>query len=239
MATTTIMIEEPSTMLLLTTPKQEQLPLFCCFSNANSSYSTHKDLVLANLNTFYQNQAYLDKFCSLIAKDSTEISLRVFDWFATNYAKKFHTVITRPKIQGCANDTTSTSFANAAVMQVERLKVFEDYKLQLSKYHKQMFDPFCRAGEADNILFTYNGQAFETGIKQLNFFKWIIENKIDTYIKEHHAEITVDMKTNGSTAKHKEHTSNTNNKTRKKREELSSSANKFIIKEQVDIDIIF
>ena len=52
------------------------------------SYSTQNSLLLNNLLQFYQtNTDYLDKMLSIINGDS-QVSLRIVDWFATNYAKK-------------------------------------------------------------------------------------------------------------------------------------------------------
>ena len=55
--------------------------------NASASYTTQNDLLLNNLMDFYKNEAYLNKMLKIITGES-KISLRIVDWFATNYAKK-------------------------------------------------------------------------------------------------------------------------------------------------------
>ena len=151
-----------------------------------------------------------------IITGESKISLRIVDWFATNYAKKYYTLFT---IDG-----------------IRRFKVYYDYKLKLKAYSKKRFDPFCRW---DRISIPYkNDTCIETTIGQLNFFKWALENRIIEYIDEHYSEIEDDMNTRNSTSKRKEETVD-NSKTRKKREELSISATKSIKKEKVEIVVQF
>lgn len=52
-----------------------------------SAYSTQNDLLLNNLKDFYRDNDCLDEMLSIINGES-KISLRIVDWFATNYAKK-------------------------------------------------------------------------------------------------------------------------------------------------------
>ena len=56
----------------------------------NSSYTTQNDLLLKNLLVFYNtdDNDNLDNMLRIITGES-KISLRIVDWFATNYAKKF------------------------------------------------------------------------------------------------------------------------------------------------------
>ena len=186
----------------------------------STNYTTQNDLLLNNLMEFYKKEEYLDKMLKIITGDS-KISLRIVDWFATNYAKKFYTLYTIDIEQG--NNS-------------KRFKVYFDYKLKLKAYSKRRFDPFCRW---ERISVPYKGDKFiETTIGQLNFFKWAIENKVIDYIEENYETIEKDMNTRNSTSKRKE-LKLENTKTRKKREELSISATKSIKKEDVEIVVQF
>jgi hypothetical protein len=148
------------------------------------------------------------------------ISLRIVDWFVTNYAKKNYTLYQMTNQHG----------------ENIRFKVYFDYKLKLKAYSKKRFDPFCRW---DRISIPYkNGTFIETTIGQLNFFKWAIENKIVDFIEEHYDVIEKDMNSRNSTSKKTEGLTD-NAKTRKKREELSISATKSIKKEDVEIVVKF
>jgi len=215
----------------------------------SKNYSTQNDLLLTNLLEFYNtdNNNNMDRMLKIINGES-RISLRIIDWFATNYAKKYYTVY---QVQ----DTD------------RRFKVYNDYKLKLKAYSKKRFDPFCRW---DRITVPYkNGAHIQTTIGQLNFFKWAIENSVIDYIEQNYATIEKDMNNRNSTSKSKSLsdssvssastestiadmndgdnnstsdgivTGDINNKTRKKREELSISATKSIKKEKVEIVVNF
>ena len=195
----------------------------------SSGYTTQNDLLLNNLIEFYKHDNNLDNMLKIITGES-KISLRIVDWFATNYAKKFYTLY---DIELLDKKTENTDQTSAKV--VKRFKVYIDYKLKLKAYSKQRFDPFCRW---ERISIPYkNGTFIETTIGQLNFFKWALENKIIKFIEENYDEIEQDMNSRNSTSKRKELVDNS--KTRKKREELSISASKSIKKEKVEITVNF
>lgn len=186
--------------------------------NFIANYTTQNELLLNNLMEFYKNDNNLSRMLKIITGES-KISLRIVDWFATNYAKKYYTLYT-------IDDNNQT----------KRFKVYFDYKLKLKAYSKKRFDPFCRW---DRISIPYKNEMFiETTIGQLNFFKWAIENKVIDYIDENYDVIEKDMNSRNSTSKRKE-TLVDNSKTRKKREELSISATKSIKKEEVEIIVQF
>ena len=213
-------------------------------NGGNGIYTTQNNLLLKNLLKFYDKGNNLDTMLKIINGHS-KISLRIIDWFATNYAKKFYTVY-------------------AIQNTPRRFKVYVDYKLKLKAYSKKRFDPFCRW---DRITIPYkNGTFIQTTIGQLNFFKWAIENDVVHCIEENYQAIENDMNSRNSTSKHSRSSlSSTStasedcdtcdnqsatittepnskadkNKTRKKREELSISATKSIKKEKVEIVVSF
>lgn len=234
----------------------------------NSIYTTQNSLLLNNLLKFYAQDDNMDYMLRIINGES-KISLRIIDWFATNYAKKYYTLY---------------SIHNTG----RRFKVYVDYKLKLKAYSKKRFDPFCRW---DRINVPYKGDKYiQTTIGQLNFFKWALENDVIRYVEENYANIEKDMNNRNSNAKKNSMcssiasemsmasttslssegdegyggdeggvdisdgtmtqtqtqttsssmvSSETNNKTRKKREELSISATKSIKKEKVEIVVNF
>lgn len=181
-----------------------------------TNYSTQNDLLLQNLLEFYKEGDNMDKMLNIINGKSV-ISLRIIDWFATNYAKKNYTVY---QLQGTE----------------KRFKVYNDYKLKLKAYSKRRFDPFCRW---ERINIPYKEDSFiQTTIGQLNFFKWALENNVIDYIEQNFKSIELDMNSRNSTSKNKKTDVNLK-KTRKKREELSVSASKSIKKEKVEIVLKF
>jgi len=192
-----------------------------------SSSLTQNKLLLNNLMQFYENHDNVVKMMRIINGES-RISLRIVDWFVTNFAKKYYTVYDIEE-RGYSGD-----------LEIKRFKVYNDYKLKLKAYSKRNFDPFCRW---ERITIPYDADNFmETTIGQLNFFKWAIDNHIIDHIQENYDAIEADMNSRNSTSKRKSPIADlptAEGKTRKKREELSVSACKCIKKETVKIIVKF
>lgn len=171
--------------------------------------NTQNELLFDTLIQFYNKDNNLNKMLGIINGDS-RISLRLVDWFSTNYSKKKYVVIT---YKGSST------------------KIYEDYKLKLKSYSKKRFDPFCR-WERIQLPVKEKNYYVETTIGQLNFFKWIIEKNIIEYMKENFQTIENDMNLNNSISKKKKYNDSIDNlnKTRKRREELSISASRNLIK---------
>jgi len=195
----------------------------------SNTLNTQNNLLLSSLMEFYDNRENLNKMINII-NGVSKISLRIVDWFVTNYAKKYYTVYEQ-------------TYGDENMQTLTRFKVYNDYKLKLKAYSKKRFDPFCRW---DRVSIPYdNEKQMETTIGQLNFFKWAIENDIIEYIKNNYDVIENDMNKRNSTTKRRTPTEeepivqSANSKTRKRREELSVSACKCIKKESVKIIVKF
>lgn len=171
---------------------------------------------MQSLAKFYSNKNNIQKIVHIINGES-DISLRLVDWFITNYSKKNHTIITKK-----VNNNN-----------IVHLNVYLSYRSQLKSYSKTYFDPFRRR---DRIMFKYDDKnTMETTIGQLNMFRWILQSDILDYIRAHKDEIEKDMvqtqrdnqkkKLNKDNIKVKviETEQGTVTKTRKKRNELSQS----------------
>ena len=190
---------------------------------------TQNELLLTNLLDFYKKEDHMDRLMQIINGES-KVSLRIIDWFVTNFAKKNFTVYSIPAKNRCSTVINGEE-------NMERFKVFHHYKLELKAYSKVRFDPFSRR---ERIMIPYtNDTSLQTTIGQLNFFKWAIENQVLEYIENNYDEIELDMNSRNSISKKNEEESETDNKTRKKREELSVSACKTIKKESVKIVVKF
>jgi hypothetical protein len=187
----------------------------------STTYTSQNDILIKNLLHYYNDKNLMDKMVRVINGES-KISLRIVDWFTTNYAKKHYTIY---PIQ------TET--------ETRRFKVYIDYKLKLRSYSKKRFDPFCRW---ERITIPYkNDTQIQTTIGQLNFFKWAFENEVISYIESNYNLIEADMNCRNSSSKRNKQiiNGNTIQKTRKKRQELSISASKTIKKEEVEITVSF
>ncbi len=181
------------------------------------SYSTQNQLLLNKLMEFYSKDNNIDKILPIINGEH-KVSLRLIDWFVTNYSKKYYT---------CYNISSNGN--------QRRFKVYVDYKLKLKAYSKKRFDPFCRW---DRITIPYSDStSIQTTLGQLNFFRWALEYRILDFIEKNVIDIENDMNKRNSSSKNRSGKSSA--KTRKKRKELSVSATKSIKKEEVEIIVKF
>ena len=185
----------------------------------SSGLVTQNNVLKRCLMEFYGKDGNIEKMLAVINGES-RISLRIVDWFVTNYAKEFWTTYDVTQLDGTPR----------------HFKVFKEYKQMLNSYSKMRFDPFCRWNRE---LIPYGDCHVQTTIGQMNFFRWAIQNKIMDYIDEHFDEIRADMNTRNSTSKRKQQPTDPSNKTRKKRQELSICASKSIKRENVKISVKF
>jgi hypothetical protein len=124
-----------------------------------------------------------------ILDGKSKISLRLIDWFVTNYSKKFNVVYNKNNY-----DITKQKIKKEDCSFNDFFIVYNDYKSQLKEVSKKHFDPFCRR---QRIHFYYTKEKFIlTTVGQLNFFKWAIENNILHYIEENIKDIESDMNFN-------------------------------------------
>lgn len=122
--------------------------------------STKHDLLMSTLTRFFRQQDNRDRLLRVI-KGGTRTSLRLIEWFVTNYCKSRDTVYPLQSPSG-----------KGAVPFV----VYDSYKSQLRAYQKQLFDPFCRGTP---VLLNYDGEAsVKTTVGQLNFFRWLLSNLV-------------------------------------------------------------
>jgi len=128
-----------------------------------------QELIISSLQRFYGGRTDLNEIVDLL-KGTGEVSLRLIDWFVTNYSKAH-----------------STSY----ILNGQEFVVYMNYKNQLKAYSKKLFDPFCRR---ERISFQIPGhEAFLTTVGKLNFFRWALEKGILDYIKGHQTEIEKQM----------------------------------------------
>jgi hypothetical protein len=135
------------------------------------------ELRLNKLKKFYKNQHNLETFVNIVTGyfPKKNLSLRILDWFVTNYSKEKDIII---------------KYKNDHDGSVISFDVHNEYKNQLTAFGKKGYDQFCRSNK---ILYPYkeNGKKkyVETTIAQLNFFKWAITEKIINYVVKHFDEI--------------------------------------------------
>ena len=129
------------------------------------------DLLMLALSRFFDNERHVATMMDVLDGNST-VSLRLLDYFVTNYARKKKTSITSP---------------SGAVITC----VHSNYRSQLKAFSKQRFDPFRRR---ERIIFCLpNNTSIETTVGQLNFFRWAIESGVLQYVIDNKAIIEKDM----------------------------------------------
>jgi hypothetical protein len=188
-----------------------------------------RELLILSLQRFYNSTTDLTNLISIL-KGEGDLSLRLIDWFVTNYAKKHH--VTYP-------------------LNGQEFVVYLNYKSQLKAFSKKLFDPFCRR---ERILFQCgtNHEPFETTVGQLNFFRWAYEKDILSYVRGNIQDIlreeklarangtqsstdTVESAGSATTIT----TSGSNKSTRRRRTEKVASSTKMMHKHTAEILLSF
>lgn len=178
---------------------------------------TKLSLLMKSLTEFYQDHTYIDQIDNIVNQNSI-ISLRILDWFITNYSKKYRTRISKG--------------------DGDNLDVYMHYKLMLKSFSKKQFDPFCRKNK---MFFYYTEDKYiETSCGQLCFFRWCFENKILDYVKQNLNTIENDMK---NSLKDKKMISLLDKQEKevikRKRQPLSISASRSISKQHIKYTVKF
>jgi hypothetical protein len=131
-----------------------------------------QELIVSSLQRFYAQHPDREEIMKLLQGTSV-ISLRLIDWFVTNYAKQHNT---------------------SYILNGQEFLVYMNYKSQLKAYSKKLFDPFCRR---ERIMFQIPGYPlFETTVGKLNFFRWAIEKGVLNHIQMNLATIEKAMNEN-------------------------------------------
>ena len=130
-----------------------------------------QELIVMSLQSFYATRKDLLEVMEMLQGTSV-ISLRLIDWFVTNYSKR-HNI--------------------GYILNGQEFMVYMNYKSQLKAYSKKLFDPFCRR---ERIMFSLPGiDAFVTTVGKLNFFRWAIEKNIIEYLKLNRETVESEMNT--------------------------------------------
>ncbi len=167
-------------------------------------------MILTYMEQYYKDSKNSKKLYKLL---NGRTSIRLIDYFTTNYSKKFRSNIMMStdkkeninnqiiKDQNNVDDLTLHESNSKNNQNYQIFNIHSSYKSQLKAWNKKYFDPFSRG---DRIVFFLNESCIITTIGQLNFFKWFISNKIYKYVKEHYDDIEKNMNSNKqSTRKNK------------------------------------
>ena len=127
---------------------------------------SRQDVLLMSLKRYFKDPEKMLILRNMV-NGQGPVSLRLIEFFVTNYAKKnnieFHTE------------------------DKQLFNIYLNYKQQLKAYSKEFFDPFCR--HERSTITDSDGNALETTVGQANFFKWVINNNILHWTNELRSDI--------------------------------------------------
>ncbi len=130
--------------------------------------------LLEKLTCFYNVQENFNRMIEIVEKN--KISLRIIEWYVTIYSK------------------------------YKNKQIHINYKNKLKGLHKTNFDVYCRSTrniitrdgkiQNNNVIIDFKCQSgvCKTTIAQLNFYKWIIENKVLEYIYNDYTNVYQEFK---------------------------------------------
>lgn len=145
-----------------------------------------------------------------------KVSVSLLDWFTVNYAKK----------NGVRYEIRKNGRRKSILVE-------QSYNAALHAHTKEYFDPFARGSKQGRGFAIENskGEQITTTVRQLNFFRWAINNGVIEYVDKHVDDIYKDMSERSNRGKKKsaEH----------KKKQLSVSASKSLGIHQVKMTVKF
>ena len=174
-----------------------------------------QELLVLSLQKFYNTCENKENIITFLEGEGP-MSLRLIDWFVTNYSKKKNVIY-------YVNDDGNMRHFN----------VYLEYKQQLGAFNKEYFDPFNRS---KRIFLIYDGIKYEITIGKLNFLKWADQFNILNYVTEHLDIIFKDMNETTKSKKEKD-VEKSPKKSRKPRKELSISALQSFVRHDVQVTL--
>jgi hypothetical protein len=149
------------------------------------------------------NFEIIKEFINSRKSRTNKLSFGLLDWFNVNYAKEYGVEYTLTR------------------MGKERsVYVWQAYNAALDGYGKERFDPFARGKSRGGAITLANekGESVTSTLRQLNYFRWAIENGVIAYVKEHIDDIYEDFTSRSNRGSKKQQGT--------KKEKLSVSASK-------------
>lgn len=182
-----------------------------------------KDLV-----EFYRRPEYFERFYAIKercarAESGCKISLRMIEYFLTNY-----TLTTEPITYVLAKDSTDSQMPHIIYSNLDgyeskkceflnkgyKLELFNvrlEYQKQITSiYHKRLFDPCCRGKKEEKFIFVGpNDLKVETTLKQMVFFKWALQNCVIDWITDNAGKVVESMRSDEYAKKKRKRDGNT------------------------------
>jgi hypothetical protein len=133
--------------------------------------------MLPSLLKFFSDRVNFDILKEFKMSKHSKFSVGLLNWFNVNYAKEY-----------------GVEYTIETLGRQRSVYVWQSYNAALSGYKKEYFDPFARGKNCGKeIAIEHNGEIINTTIRQLNYFRWAINNGVIDYVRKHVDEIYDDM----------------------------------------------
>ena len=133
--------------------------------------------MLPSLLKFFSDRANFEVLKEFKMTKHSKFSVGLLNWFNVNYSKEY-----------------GVEYTIETMGRKRSVYVWQSYNAALSGYKKEYFDPFARGKNCGKeIAIEHNGEIVNTTIRQLNYFRWAINNGVIDYVRKHVDEIYDDM----------------------------------------------
>lgn len=149
--------------------------------------SQEQFLYFEDLHDFFKIKKNADTVVNILTGKS-DITLRLIEWFLKRYSKNHNVCYLLPH----PIKNNPPIMTNIHRYYMETSKLFSDKR----------FGIFCRRIRISVPMGPENEYQTETNIAQLNFFKWVISNRVIEYMENNYSSISYDMYSH-STARNK------------------------------------
>lgn len=147
------------------------------------------ELLLESLTKYFKANKHYENLLVELINGKHLISLRMLDWLVTHYAKANNIIYWVDSTTDSIIESHPTNKTDA--MKLKKIMLYIEYRAQLKSYTKFNFDPFRRR---ERILYKIDkNNTIETTIGQLNFFRWVFNNRLLDYTIKYNKEIIAHM----------------------------------------------
>lgn len=174
-------------------------------TSAAAPPTTGTALLLSSVTSYFQQRPAAALTLRDVILGTSAVSLRLLDWFVTHYARTRNVLFWIDDHRGAIHETVTP----ATAARLRKFHLYFEYRAQLKSYTKLYFDPFRRHDRITFVLDAPDPRAgagapgavpggpltVETTVGQLNFFRWVFQNRILDYIRAHLTEVEKDMAT--------------------------------------------
>ena len=135
---------------------------------------SHREILKYLIDSYNTDDA-IERLILQTTPDREVISLRLLDWFVTNYSKKKQT-----------SWVIRDGHGDHIIVQAH-----QQYMIELGNWKRVLFDPFQRRGRLK--FKNKNGDWHTTTVAQMNFLKFANYTGIYDYVSAHRIDIESDM----------------------------------------------